>query len=116
MAEATPTDMIAPMSDGMLSAVPAANRLTAMAQKATGSAARMTNGSPQLWKFAAISRQTNATAARRPRPIWPNAAFVLAIWPSTRTLLPGERPIWASAAMRWMPAATAARSRSCTLA
>ena len=55
-AEATPTLMMAPISDGMENVVWVMNRLAMMPQNASGSAARTTNGSPQVWKLITISR------------------------------------------------------------
>ncbi len=49
LALATPTDMIVPISEGMENVVCVMKRLSTMPQKASGRAARMTNGSPQLW-------------------------------------------------------------------
>ena len=53
---ATPTLMMAPKSDGIDRVVCVTKRLNMMPQKAIGNAQRTTNGSPQLWKFTAISR------------------------------------------------------------
>ncbi len=47
-ADAMPTDMIAPNSEGIEKVVPVMNRLAVMPQKASGRAASTTKGSPQL--------------------------------------------------------------------
>ncbi len=49
LADATPTDMMAPISDGMEKLVWVMNRLATMPQNASGSAASTTNGSPHVW-------------------------------------------------------------------
>ena len=55
-AEATPTLIMAPISDGIENVVWVMNRLAMMPQNASGNAARTTNGSPHVWKLIAISR------------------------------------------------------------
>src|SRR5580704_3259386 len=47
-AEATPTAMIAPISEGTLSVVPVMNSIVMMPQKVAGSARITTNGSPEI--------------------------------------------------------------------
>jgi hypothetical protein len=49
LAEATPTAMIAPMSDGTLSVVPVMNSIVTMPQKVIGKARITTTGSPKFW-------------------------------------------------------------------
>ena len=48
-AEATPTAMIAPISEGTLSVVPVTNSMVRMPQKVAGRASITTNGSPKFW-------------------------------------------------------------------
>ena len=48
-AEATPTAMMAPISDGTFSVVPVANSMVTMPQKVAGSASSTTSGSPKFW-------------------------------------------------------------------
>ena len=48
-AEATPTAMIAPISEGTLSVVPVANSMVTMPQKVAGRASSTTSGSPKFW-------------------------------------------------------------------
>ena len=48
--------MMAPNNEGIDSVVPVTKRLNMIPQKAIGRAQITTNGSPQLWKFTAISR------------------------------------------------------------
>ena len=47
-AEATPTAMIAPISEGTLSVVPVMYSIVTMPQKVAGSARMTTNGSPKF--------------------------------------------------------------------
>ena len=47
-AEATPTAMIAPISEGTFSVVPVMNSIVTMPQNVAGSARITTNGSPQF--------------------------------------------------------------------
>ena len=53
---ATPTLMIAPVSEGTLSVVRVNNRIQQMPAKAPGSAVIMMNGSSHDWKFTTISK------------------------------------------------------------
>ena len=55
-AEATPIDMMAPISDGTDSVVPVTNSIVTMPQAAPGSARITTSGSRKSWKFTTISR------------------------------------------------------------
>lgn len=48
-AEATPTAMIAPISEGTFSVVPVMNSIVKMPHKVAGSAMMTTKGSPKFW-------------------------------------------------------------------
>ena len=49
LADATPTAMIAPISEGTLSVVPVMNSIVRIPQNVAGSARITTNGSPKFW-------------------------------------------------------------------
>ena len=56
LAVATPTHIMAPISDGTLRVVPVTKSIHKMPAMAPGRAVRMMNGSSQDWKLTAMSR------------------------------------------------------------